>query len=605
MFHNKDRSSRHRSGSQILMTTSQLPTAVPSNKRTEAVFKIEDTLTKTKKMSLQDLLLFQKVQNSNNYANNSSGVPSISNNNNNNSINNNVYTVYVIRVTKPYSKRSWLVLRRYREFHELHKYLTKQYEQSSGAINAVEVTKNDRSSLGKSNFGQRVDIPPIPPKLVFGNMKETNITKRLNGLQAFLNGLSQQHDVFCEDSEVIKFFNLDKDKQAIIYQLSDSLHRKIFQFLSFTDIFPLLTNVCKWWFDIIYSSFQSVKLVNVGKFVFFGNVPINIKTIEEGVSFITKFKSVTILRLEQFYELKDEMLNIIFENCYFIEELILVSCGLEQPTIPLTNIAKSSVNSILGSNIPNEAFASNLLPLNNDNGSSRNSATFAPISSLRYINLSYCELLNNVTFSNLNSHTSVNQNLVELDLTGTSITDQNLSCLLTELNYLKVLLLKECRHLIKPKIKNDSIEHLNLRFCRNLVAIRLQCPLLSTLDLAYTSITDEAIERGITSQTASTNLRILSLSNCRRLIEPKFVQSDIQHRKSYVRDQEQEISFVSYARLEELYLDCCPFLKKPVIKIDKLKLLDLRITKQLDTTEVTREKLLQSCSSLINGEILL
>lgn len=209
MFHNKDRSSRHRSGSQILVATSQLPTAASSNKRTEAVFKIEDTLTKTRKSGLQDLLLpFPKVQNSSNNANNSTSSTS-SSNSSSSGINNNVYTVYVIRVIKPYCKRSWLVLRRYSEFYDLHKYLTKQYEQLSGANIAPETTKSDFFP-SKSNNGQRIEIPPIPPKLVFGNMKETNITKRLNGLQAFLNGISQQHDVFCEDPEVIGFFNLDK-----------------------------------------------------------------------------------------------------------------------------------------------------------------------------------------------------------------------------------------------------------------------------------------------------------------------------------------------------------------------------------------------------------
>ena len=133
-----------------------------------------------------------------------------------------------------------------------------------------------------------MSIPSLPPKIMFGNMKEINISKRVLGLQAFLDGVANQFDHFRNDVELMAFFDLNRDVNSAIYQLSDYLHRKIFQFLTFSDLFPNLINVCQWWREIIFSSFQNVKMVSVNKNVFFGNTPINIDLISEAVQFITR-----------------------------------------------------------------------------------------------------------------------------------------------------------------------------------------------------------------------------------------------------------------------------------------------------------------------------
>jgi hypothetical protein len=59
-----------------------------------------------------------------------------------------------------------------------------------------------------NEHNKRIEVPDIPPKLMFGNMKEENITKRMLGLQTFLDGLAK-YEEFLSDEEVIQFFNLN------------------------------------------------------------------------------------------------------------------------------------------------------------------------------------------------------------------------------------------------------------------------------------------------------------------------------------------------------------------------------------------------------------
>jgi hypothetical protein len=63
----------------------------------------------------------------------------------------------------------------------------------------------------------------------------------------------------------------------------------LFRFLTFSDIFPQLTSVCKWWREIIFSSFSNVKMVYVNKNIFFGNIPVNIDVISEVVTLVARF----------------------------------------------------------------------------------------------------------------------------------------------------------------------------------------------------------------------------------------------------------------------------------------------------------------------------
>jgi hypothetical protein len=75
-------------------------------------------------------------------------------------------------------------------------------------------------------------VPPIPPKLLFNNMKEENVQKRLVGLQAFLDGICAQ-SIFTQTDLVRNFLLLNKRELSPIYQIPDEIFSSIFRYVRF------------------------------------------------------------------------------------------------------------------------------------------------------------------------------------------------------------------------------------------------------------------------------------------------------------------------------------------------------------------------------------
>ena len=78
-------------------------------------------------------------------------------------------------------------------------------------------------------------IPPIPPKLLFNNMKEENVQKRLVGLQNFLDGLCAQ-SIFTSTDLVRNFLILNKKELSPIYQIPDEIFSSIFKYVELHSI---------------------------------------------------------------------------------------------------------------------------------------------------------------------------------------------------------------------------------------------------------------------------------------------------------------------------------------------------------------------------------
>jgi hypothetical protein len=338
---------------------------------------------------------------------------------------------------------------------------------------------------------------------------------------------------------------------------------------------------------------------------------------------------ITVLRLENFYPISDEMLDTILENCNRIEDLTLISCGLRNPTIPLQSVNDATFKGVTTifsrpdiisplDTRPRFKKSQSYQQQLSELSSPRSRSNSATTGFMRCLNLSYCEIMSSIIFSNRGN--AFEENLVELTLTGTMIDDVALADVLDRLQNLRILDLRECRHLISPIIRQDSMEHLNLRFCRNLTCPVIQCPRLETLDLSFTAVTDHIIKICVTEQRTSSNLRVLMLSNCPYLQNPVFVKALMDHENEEVQnitgtsipknehftqfrtstssndsvhsdsDSESEIfpslKFTCYEQLEELFLDCCPQLSHPTIRVPSLKHIDLRITKRLEQNTI-------------------
>jgi hypothetical protein len=177
------------------------------------------------------------------------------------------YTLYLIHVEKT-NERSWCVKKRYSEFDALYKMLSKKFPPHL--------------------------VPQLPPKLVFGNFNQENISKRKKGLQQFLEGLSQRPDLMAT-STVQQFLEVDKDKNNAMYRLPDSIYTHIFQYCTVKELFLVISLTCNWWRNILYRSVPTVDMTFVNKNIFFGNIPVNIDTIEQIVNLVKRYVILSLL----------------------------------------------------------------------------------------------------------------------------------------------------------------------------------------------------------------------------------------------------------------------------------------------------------------------
>jgi hypothetical protein len=186
------------------------------------------------------------------------------------------------------------------------------------------------------------------------------------------------------------------------------------------------------------------------------------------------------------------------------------------------------------------------------------------------LNLNYCSTLQNIKLIE-----PTGSNLIELDLSETSINDENLKNILNVLPKLKTLVLQNCTKLIDPIIKSETLEQINLSYCSQLSKPTIECPKCIKLDMRDTNISDEVLSENVLKNVKNSIVKIL-LSGCNQLKDPLICQCTI---------------------LQELHLGYCDSLTKPTITDNPaLKFIDLRLSTKVDKDHI--QKCISSCKLL-------
>ncbi len=140
---------------------------------------------------------------------------------------------------------------------------------------------------------------------------------------------------------------------------------------------------------------------------------------------------------------------------------------------------------------------------------------------IREITLSNAIITNQQKFNRFLAFLSQLINLNSISLSGTNITDQQLSALLDVVNRNKIkqLKLSYCHNLHKPTLNNlPALTKLDLSFCCNLQNPTINnLPALTTLYLFGTNITDTLLSNILDHGNFKNSLAELNLSVCRNL----------------------------------------------------------------------------------------
>eukprot|EP00761_Pharyngomonas_kirbyi_P014728 gb/GECH01014758.1/.p1 GENE.gb/GECH01014758.1/~~gb/GECH01014758.1/.p1 ORF type:complete len:492 (+),score=99.41 gb/GECH01014758.1/:1-1476(+) len=395
----------------------------------------------------------------------------------------NQYTLYHFKITQ--ENRYWFITKRFSQFHAIHRSL-KEYEHL---------------------------LPALPPKLMFGSLKEENIQKRKKKLCEYLQILSGIPEII---NTVVfrKFIRLDNESECTILKLDDNIYRRIFNFIHLSDLFQNIAPVCGIWNSLAHYSITWFSTVCM-RDIWINDEATTARRMEDLVPFMMRLRQLRHLSIHRFIAFDDTKLKHITDNCHMLKELDFSFSGLKEPKIKLGSLNKltfayspnlsspiiecpaltildlrgSSITDSVLQNVVDSCTRIRELHLQECTQLKEPSIMRCPL--LEYLNLSYCSAV---------SRLSVRSNrLTSLNLMFTNINNSGVASILDNLNKalnhtLQDLYLNGCQKITKLSVKSNSLKQIYLSACSNLNDLNIDAP-VQLLDIRLTSLTPECIEQ--------------------------------------------------------------------------------------------------------------